>query len=128
MSLKILIISACSVLALNASNSVGSEASHFAGGAVMAGGITAIVDNYYPEYKSDRAMLGFGISSVAIIAEQSVEYAINGNARGQLLDAASHIAGSALGAFITDEYILAPVVKDSAKDGTFVGLNVYHNF
>lgn len=128
MTVKMFIISACSVLTLNASNSVGSEASHFAGGAVMAGGITAIVDNYYPEYQSDRGMIGFGISSIAIIAEQSVEYAINGNASGQLLDAAAHIVGSALGSFITDEYILAPVVKDSPKDGTFVGLNVHHSF
>lgn len=128
MSLKIFIISACSILALNASDGFTSEASHFAGGAVMAGGITAVVDSYYPEYKSERGMLGFEISSIAIIAEQSVEYAINGNARGQLLDALSHIAGSALGAFVTDKYFLLPVIKDSASDGKYVGLNVQHNF
>lgn len=128
MNLKLFIISACSVLALHASNSVNSEASHFVGGAVMAGGITAVVDQYYPEYKSERGMLGFEISSVAIIVEQSIEYAINGNAKGQLFDAASHILGSALGAYITDKYILLPVVKDSSTDGKYVGLSVQHSF
>ena len=128
MGLKIFIISACSILALHANDGVTSEASHFVGGAVMAGGITAVVDSYYPEYKSERGMLGFEVSSIAIIAEQSIEYAINGNARGQLIDALSHIAGSALGAFITDKYFLLPVIKDSASDGKYVGLNVHHNF
>ncbi|MDX9900022.1 MAG: hypothetical protein RBT22_00835 [Aliarcobacter sp.] len=128
MNIKIFIISACSVLVLQASDSANSEASHFVGGAVMAGGITAVVDQYYPEYKSDRGMIGFGISSIAVLAEQSIEYAINGNARGQLLDAASHIVGSALGAFITDRYILLPVLKDSTRDGKYVGLSVQHSF
>ncbi|MDD2896670.1 MAG: hypothetical protein PHG81_11705 [Aliarcobacter sp.] len=128
MNIKIFIISACSILSLYANESVSSEASHFVGGAVMAGGVTAIVDQYYPEYKSDRGIIGFEVSSIAIIAEQSIEYALNGNARGQLLDAASHIVGSALGAFITDKYILLPVVKDSASDGKYVGLTVHHSF
>lgn len=128
MKIKIFIISACSVLALSANEGLGSESSHFVGGAVMAGGITAIVDNYYPEYKSERGMIGFEVSSIVIIAEQSIEYALNGNARGQLLDAASHIVGSALGSFITDKYILLPVLKDSASDGKYVGLTVQHSF
>ena len=128
MTAKMFIISACSVLVLNANESAISEISHFAGGAVMAGGITAIVDNYYPAYQSKRGMIGFGISSIVIIAEQSVEYAINGNARGQLLDVAAHVAGSALGSFITDKYILVPVIKDSDSDGKYIGLNLYHSF
>lgn len=128
MNIKIFIVSACSVLALQASDGFNSEASHFAGGTVLAGGITAVVDQYYPEYKSERGMLGFKISSAAVIVEQSIEYAINGNAKSQLMDAASHIIGSALGAYITDKYILLPVVKDSSTDGKYVGLNIQHNF
>lgn len=128
MTLKIFIISACSILALHASDSANSEGSHFVGGAVLAGGVTAIVDEYYPEYKSERGMIGFEISSIATIVEQSIEYSINGNAKGQLLDAVSHIAGSALGAFITDKYILLPVLKDSSTDGKYVGLSVKHSF
>lgn len=128
MTVKIFIISACTVLALHANDSLSSEASHFVGGAVMAGGATAIVNQYYPNYQFERGMIGFTVSSVAIIAEQSIEYAINGNARGQLLDAVSHIAGSALGAFITDKYILLPVIKESANEGKYFGLAVHHNF
>ncbi len=128
MTLKIFIISVLSILSLNASDGFNSEASHFAGGAVIAGGVTAIVDNYYPEYKSDRGMIGFGVSSIYIIAEQSIEYAVNGNAKSQLMDAAAHILGSALGAYITDKYILLPVIKDSSTDGKYVGLNVQHRF
>lgn len=109
-------------------DSPGSEFSHFAGGIVMAGGITAIVDQYYPEYRSERGMLGFEISSVAIIAEQSVEFAFHGNAKGQMLDAAYHIAGSALGAYVTDQYILAPVIQDSASEGKYIGLALRHSF
>jgi hypothetical protein len=128
MTVKIFIISACSVLSLHANDSLISEASHFIGGAVMAGGATAIVDQYYPKYQSERGMIGFAVSSIAIIAEQGVEYAINGNARGQLLDAVSHIAGSALGSFITDKYILLPVIKESENEGKYFGLAVHHNF
>jgi hypothetical protein len=128
MNMKILILSACSVLILQASDGFNSEISHFAGGAVLAGGVTAVVDSYYPEYKSERGMIGFGVSTMAVLVQQSIEYGKDGNARGQLLDAASHIVGSALGAYITDEYILLPVVKDSQNDGKYVGLSVQHNF
>lgn len=128
MNIKIFLISVCSVLALQANDSFSSEASHFTGGALLAGGITAVVDQYYPEYKSERGMLGFEISSAAVILEQSIEFAINGKAKSQLMDAASHILGSALGAYITDKYILLPVIKDSSTDGKYVGLNVQHRF
>jgi hypothetical protein len=128
MSIKMLLLSACSVLVLHASNGFNSEASHFVGGAAIAGGTTAIVDSYYPEYRDNRRMIGFGVSSVYIIIEQSFEYAENGKASAQLLDTAFHIAGSALGSFITDKYILLPIIKDSEKEGRTVGLAVQHNF
>lgn len=113
---------------VGANDSLNSEMSHVIGGAVMAGGITAVVDSYYPEYKADRGMIGFGISSAAIVVEQSIEFAFNGNAKGQLLDIASHIAGSAFGAFVTDQYILAPVMKNSQGEGKYVGLTLQHSF
>jgi len=117
-----------SVCSASANDSFGSEMSHIIGGAVMAGGITAIVDSYYPEYKEDRGMIGFGISSALIVAEQGIEVALHGDAKGQLLDTVYHIAGSALGAYVTDQFILAPVVSDSKVQGTFVGLNLQHSF
>ena len=116
------------IIQLHANDSRNSEISHVIGGAVMAGAITAVVDQYYPEYKANRGMIGFGISSAAILAESGVEYAIRGDAKGQALDAISHIAGSALGAFITDKYILAPVINDSPVEGKYVGLTLQHSF
>ncbi len=113
---------------LEANDGIGSEMSHFVGGAVTAGAITVVVDQYYPEYKANRGMIGFWASSVAIIAESGVEFAIRGDAKGQTLDALSHIAGSALGAFITDKYILAPVINDSPVEGKYVGLTLQHSF
>lgn len=128
MTAKIFFISVCSALVLNANDSVSSESSHFVGGAVLAGGISAVVDQYYPEYRSERGMLGFEISSAAIIAEQTIEYAVNGDARGQLLDIAAHIAGSALGAWVTDQYILSPVIQNSASEGQYIGMSLHHSF
>jgi len=129
MKLKLLVISSLMVAAtLNANDSFNSEFSHLAGGAVMAGGITAVVDRFYPEYRSDRGMIGFGISSAAIAAEQGIEYALHGNGRGQLIDIASHVAGSALGAFVTDQYILSPVFQNSASEGKYLGMSLQHTF
>ncbi|MDD4855658.1 MAG: hypothetical protein PHQ22_03320 [Sulfuricurvum sp.] len=113
---------------LQANNSASSEMSHVVGGSVLAGGITAVVNSYYPEYKENRGMIGFEISSAAIIVEQSIEFALHGNAKGQILDAISHIAGSAFGAFVTDKYILAPVINTSPLEGKSVGLTLQHSF
>ncbi len=126
--ITLLIAATLMITQLEANTSVSSEMSHFVGGAVMAGGISAVVDSYYPEYKENRGMIGFWTSSAAIIVEQGVEYALHGDAKGQALDAISHIAGSALGAFVTDQYILSPVIKDSSTTGNYVGLTLQRSF
>lgn len=126
--ITLLIATTLMITQLEANTSVSSEMSHFVGGAVMAGGIAAVVDSYYPEYKENRRMIGFWISSAAVIAEQGVEYALHGDAKGQALDAISHMAGSALGAFVTDQYILSPVIKDSSTTGNYVGLTLQRSF
>ena len=113
---------------VKANDSFNSEASHFIGGAVMAGGVTTIVDQYYPEYKDKRGMVGFGISSVAIVLEQAVEAALHGDEKGQALDAAAHIAGSALGAYVTDGYFLSPIISDSETQGRVYGVNFEYFF
>jgi len=122
----------CSILLstqLHANTDLDSEMSHALGGVVMAGGgITAIVDHYYPEYADNRGMIGFGISSLATLIYQAIEISKYGDTRGQIIDAASHIAGSALGAFITDKYILSPVIKESPGGGKSVGIKVTHSF
>jgi hypothetical protein len=109
---------------VHATDSIQSEAAHFAFGAVAAGGITWVVDEYFPAHRENRGWIGFGISSVGAVLESVYEYNINGNGRNQALDAAYHIAGSALGAYVTDEYILAPVIQNSASEGRYIGLNL----
>jgi hypothetical protein len=71
-----------------ATDSFNSEASHFIFGAFAAGGITWVVDKYYPEYQENRGWIGFGISSVGAVLESAYEYKINGNGRNQAIDAA----------------------------------------
>ncbi len=127
-SFKIMFIVFMSVGSVSANDGGNSEMGHFFGGTVMAGGVTAIVDSYYPAYKDDRGMIGFGISSALIVVEQEVEYVLHGDAKGQLLDTLFHIAGSALGAYVTDRFILTPIISDSKTEGTFVGLNLHHSF
>ncbi|RTZ98764.1 MAG: hypothetical protein DSY89_09260 [Deltaproteobacteria bacterium] len=111
-----------------ANESLGSEMSHVLGGAVMAGGITAVIDRYFPQHAGNRKMIGFWASSIAIIVEQGVEVVQHGNTMGQLLDAASHILGSAIGAYVTDKYILSPIIDDSRSMGKCIGLNIQYNF
>ncbi|MGZ5208967.1 MAG: hypothetical protein ACXWB0_08110 [Sulfuricurvum sp.] len=113
---------------VSANDSFNSEMSHVIGGAVAAGAITAIVDSYYPEYRADRGMIGFGISSIAMIAAESVTVATGGDLNGQLLDVASHMVGSAFGAFVTDKFILSPVIENSASEGKFIGLRAGLSF
>lgn len=125
---KMVFIFLIGISSVGANDDFNSEMSHVIGGAVMAGGITAIVDRYYPEYKGDRAMIGFWTSSAAIVIEQAVELALHGNAKGQALDAISHIAGSALGAFVTDQYLLTPLLNNSSAEGKYVGLTLQHSF
>lgn len=128
MKLKALIMSGVMISSLYGADDFNSEASHFTGGAVLAGGITAVVDSFYPEYRADRGLIGFGISSAVGLLDQTIQYAESGRASGQLLDAAAHIAGSAFGAWLTDKYILSPVIIDSASEGKYIGLNVRHSF
>jgi len=126
---RYMLIICCMFLNINiyANDSFNSEMSHAIGGMVMAGGTTAIVDAYYPQYADNRGKIGFAVSSIAIIVEQSIEYAQRGDARGQMLDAFSHIVGSAFGSFITDKYILSPVIRKS-NNNTIVGLALTHRF
>lgn len=128
MKFKALVMSGLMISSLYGADDFNSESSHFVGGVVLAGGITAVVDSFYPEYRSDRGLIGFGISSAAALVDQTIQYAEHGRARGQLLDAAAHIAGSALGAWVTDKYILSPVIIDSQSEGKYIGLNVRHAF
>jgi len=116
---KLILISLLFTTILTANESFNSEISHFGGGVAIAGALTAVGDHYYP---NDRAMFGFGISSVGFAIEEMIASAQHGNWGGNLLDIAAHTAGSALGAVITDKYLLTPVVSQDKMNGNFVGL------
>ena len=113
------------LIAANVTNttndSVQSELGHVVGGALIAGGITAGIDYFYPKEAQNRAIIGFGISSAIGVVEQTIQYTRYGNGKGQLLDAAAHVLGAALGAWITDQFILSPVVEHSSINGDYVG-------
>ncbi len=89
---------------------VTSEVSHAAGGAALAGAITAIYKD-----SENRAWIGFGVSSAVSIFSEVRQYNLRGNIKvsSSLLDATSHVLGSALGAWATDKYLLVPVVTKS---------------
>lgn len=110
---------------LCATTSFNSEISHFGGGVVMAGAITAIASHYYPE---DRARIGFYTSSAVFALSETVASIVDGNAAGNLLDVAAHVAGSALGATITDQYLLTPVIRNDNREGSFFGLFIERTF
>lgn len=102
-----------------ASDSLTSEFSHVASGAVMAGYITKL----FPE-SDNRAWLGFGISSAFIVAEQNYEISKVGKRSSQQLDMAAHILGSAVGAWYCDKYLLVPLIgKNSVSLTLQIPLN-----
>jgi len=126
---KFLFSLCCATQLYSASNTgFNSEASHFIGGAVMAGSITAIVDKYYPEYADKRQIIGIALSSGIIVLEQSYEAIQHGDARSQMIDALAHIGGAVVGAYITDKYILEPIIKSDPNGHRTVGVQFSHSF
>jgi len=122
---KLLPLVFVSAISLSANESFNSEISHFGGGIVIAAGLTAVADRYYPE---DRAMIGFGVSSAAFAIEEIIASASNGRWAGNLLDVAMHTAGSAVGAVVTDRYLLMPVISQNTSEGTYIGFYAQHRF
>ncbi|MDQ6618478.1 MAG: hypothetical protein M3Z31_02055 [Pseudomonadota bacterium] len=102
-----------------------SEISHGTFGAILAGATTAGVDRYWPEQREHRALIGFGASVFVGFAGEGIQR-LNGG-RFSLLDAGSHAVGSAVGAFITDRFILAPVVSRSAS-ARYIGVSAELRF
>ena len=102
------------------SNTVNSELGHVAGGMVMAGAITVLVDKYWSAKRDNRAMIGFGLSGLAGFLGEGFQYLDVGYF--SLLDAGSNLVGAAIGAYVTDRFILMPLVKTGQGDkGSMVG-------
>ncbi|ADN08200.1 hypothetical protein [Sulfurimonas autotrophica] len=108
-------------------DTLSSEGSHFLGGTALGAGATAVV-NQFDEYKQNRKIIGFGISAVYGVVDQTIQYIEDGNAGGQLLDLGAHLLGSALGAWVADEYILSPIVQESETEGKYLGLAMNYSF
>ncbi len=107
---------------VKANNCVGSEFSHVVGGAAMAGALVWASDTWWS--KSDRAWIGFSVSTALGAVSQYYEYSVGTNTgKEAFLDAASHALGSAIGAYATDHYLLTPVISPE-PNGTYVGLMV----
>lgn len=89
-----------------------SELGHAAGGAVIAGAATYVADAYWPDL--NRGWAGFCFSALAGCAGEAAQWA--SGSEFSLLDAASHAAGAALGAWVTDRFILLPVIRITSQD------------
>ena len=95
-----------------------SELSHAAGGALLAGLITQACAN-----EEQRAWIGFAVSAAAGALSESLQASRGARGYSSLLDAASHAAGAAVGAWASDRYLLMPVVRRP-----YVGLLLVHRF
>ncbi len=99
---------------------VPGESAHAAGGMVVSGMATAIAGKYWPEH---RALIGFGFSTACGIIGEGVDRAQYGEKlSSMLIDVAFHTIGAAIGAAITDEFILMPVMKRDHSESTNFGI------
>ncbi|MFH1156592.1 MAG: hypothetical protein V1793_22540 [Pseudomonadota bacterium] len=96
------------------SNTVNSELGHVAGGIVIGGAVTALVDKYWPAKRDKRGWLGFGIGAAAGFLGEGIQYLDVDYF--SWLDAGSCAVGAAIGAFVTDKFILSPIVKTEKGD------------
>lgn len=99
-----------------ATHSLNSELSHASAGALIAGGATVLAGQRWPEH---RALIGFATSTALGFAGEGLQRASGG--KFSLLDAASNAVGAAIGAFVTDHYLLTPVIQRSAGQ-TVIGV------
>lgn len=105
-----------------ANDSFNSELSHFAGGAAMGAGFTAIADHF--GYREHRGWIGFGVSTCIGVAGELLERASD-HGDFSALDAGANVLGAAVGAYGTDRWLLAPVVLPEAH---YVGLMSRYRF
>ncbi len=83
-----------------------SQIPHALGGAVLAGVVAKAF-----EQSENRAWIGFGVSTALVVAVEGSRLGTGSRRNSQLLDIYSHTLGAAIGSWVTDKYILAPVVS-----------------
>lgn len=99
-----------------------SELPHFAGSAVISGASTAIADYYSLEH---RALIGFSVGAAVGVLGETI-----GNSFSWL-DLASDLLGAGVGAFVTDRFILSPVISTQTESwhaSSYIGLVMSRSF
>lgn len=106
----------------HANDSFGSEVSHVFGGMAIASAATLVADRCGAG--ENRGWAGFGAAVAFSFANEAVQVAANGSSqvRGSSLDFAANLAGAAFGAWVTDRYLLAPVVVNDGAGQRHLGV------
>jgi hypothetical protein len=116
----VLCIAACFVSQASATDNWKSETSHAIFGASLGGAFTWGANYRWPEH---RALIGFGASAaVGLIGESA------GTSGFSALDAGAHVLGAAIGAALTDEFLLAPVIKRDVPHSSYIGVILVRSF
>ena len=116
----ILCIGPCLVGQASASDGIYSETSHALFGAFAGGALTWGANYRWPEH---RALVGFGAAAgLGVLAEAASRN------RFSALDAGAHALGAAIGATITDEFLLAPVIKREVGHAPYIGVTLVKTF
>jgi uncharacterized protein YfiM (DUF2279 family) len=110
-----------------ANDSFASEFSHFVAGAAIASAATAVASHFELE---NRGWVGFWTSVGISFAEEAVQVASNGSSqlRGSAMDFGANLLGAAIGAWVTDKYVLQPMVKQDAAGHSSMGVALHMKF
>ncbi|MDD2582306.1 MAG: hypothetical protein PHR66_09970 [Desulfuromonadaceae bacterium] len=108
-----------------AATNVTSELSHATGGALIAGAVTAVADNYWPEH---RGIIGFSVSTAGVLVGEGLQMAEGEAFSSSLQDVVAHTIGALVGATITDRCFLAPVVDRDHAGSVRIGIVMQQNF
>lgn len=105
----------------HANESFGSEFSHLVAGAAIASAATVVADHYGVE---QRAWVGFGTSVGISFVLEAVQIAANGSSQvgPSALDFGANLVGAAFGAWVTDRFVLQPVVSKDASGHVRAGV------
>jgi hypothetical protein len=107
----------------SASDGVYSELSHVISGGLVAGYVTKYADDRGWE---DRRWVGFATSVGISLVAEGVQVLTSDNRskqfRSSALDFTANMVGAAIGAWVTDRYILAPVISRDAMGHRKVGV------
>ena len=114
-------------VAARANDSAGSELSHVVAGAAIASAGTVVADHFGIER---RGWVGFSVSVGVSLVEEVPQVISNGRSQlhGSALDFGCNMIGAAIGAWVTDRYVLQPVVSHDASGHRVIGVALQKPF